>query len=251
MRVDADRATGTDDRRAAAEQALERELSRIVESGEYAAWFHRMQLLHRYSPTNAMWIAAQLADRPDAVGRVASYRTWQQVGRQVRKGERGILVFHPKPYWVDPTGERVPPPRTDADRARLTRKVTFSIGHVFDLSQTDGEPLELGQPAPADAPDELAAHLAGYCHDHRITVDQRQLPPALAGYYQRDGDRIVVSTRLSSGERAATLAHELAHREDPELIAAHTGGDRRYYAHNRPRPQPGGVLSPEVTCEPT
>ena len=66
-------------------------------------------------PNNAAWILAQA---PEA-SRVASYRTWQQVGRQVRKGETGIMVFHPKPYWVDPTsGDRVRPPRTAADRAR-------------------------------------------------------------------------------------------------------------------------------------
>jgi len=78
-------------RRAAAEVALERELRRIVDSGEYGEWFRRMSLFHRYAPTNSLWIMAQLADRPDASGIVASYRTWQRLGRQVRKGERGIM----------------------------------------------------------------------------------------------------------------------------------------------------------------
>jgi antirestriction protein ArdC len=177
-----------------------------------------------------------LAERPDASGIVASYRTWEQLGRQVRKGERGIMVWYPKPYWVDPaTGDRVRPPASDADRARLQHRISFGVGYVFDLSATEGEPLpELGRPAPDRAPRELADHLDRYCRDHRITVESRELPEGLSGYYQRDGDRIVLDATLSPGERLAVLAHELAHREDPALVAAHVAGDRRYYAHNRP-----------------
>jgi antirestriction protein ArdC len=230
-----------EERRAEAEAELEAELRRIVDSGEYAEWFRKMSLFHRYSPTNSLWIMAQLQQRAasergfEATGVVASYRTWQQLGRQVRKGERGIMVWHPKPYWIDPaTGERVRPPSTDHDKARLDRKVSFSIGYVFDQASTDGEPLELGRPAPEFAPRELADHLDRYCRQNRITVEVKALQPGLSGYYQREGDRVVLAASGSPGERVATLAHELAHREDPELIVAHQSGDRSYYAHNRP-----------------
>ena len=228
--------TAPEDRRAAAEDVLERELRRIVDSGEYGEWFRRMSLFHRYTPTNSLWIMAQLAGRKDASGIVASYRTWQQLGRQVRKGERGIMVWHPRPYWVDPaTGERAKPSASEADRGRLKRRVSFGVGYVFDLSATEGEPLpQLGRPAPDRAPQELGDHLHRYCAEHRIAVEIRQLREALAGYYQRDGDRIVLGSGITNGERVAVLAHELAHREDPELVAAHVAGDRAYYAHNRP-----------------
>lgn len=233
----------TDERRAQAEAQLEAELRRIVDSGEYAAWFRAMSQLHRYSPANSLWILAQLRQRaaagrggPEPTGVVASYRTWQQLGRQVRKGEHGIMVWHPKPYWVDPaTGERVPPPKADRDRARLDRRTGFGIGYVFDQASTDGEPLpELSRPTPEAAPHELAAHLDRYRREHRVAVEVRPLPSGLGGYYQREGDRIVLSETVSPGERVAVLAHELAHREDPELIAAHEVGDLTYYGHNRP-----------------
>jgi antirestriction protein ArdC len=223
-------------RRAAAEEALERELRRIVDSGEYGEWFRRMSLFHRYAPANSMWIMGQLADRPDATGIVASYRTWQELDRQVRKGERGIMVWYPRTYWVDhATGDRVRPSAAQADRADLQRRVSFGVGYVFDLSATEGEPLpQLGRPAPDSAPWELADHLDRYCREHRITVDTRELREGLSGYYQRDGDRVVLGASLSPGERLAVLSHELAHREDPELLAAHVAGDMSYYAHNRP-----------------
>ena len=221
-----------DERRAAVQELLETEIRRIVDSGEYAAWFAKMASFHRYSPTNAAWIVAQA---PHAT-RVASYRIWQQLGRQVRKGETGIMVLLPKPFWVDPsTGQRVRPPRTAVERARLEKHTSFGIGHVFDVSATDGEPLpELGRPAPADAPQALVDHLDSWCAAHGVAVETRDLPAGLYGYYERGPDRIVLASSNTAGERIATLAHELAHRQDPELIRAEVVGDRRYYAHHRP-----------------
>jgi antirestriction protein ArdC len=220
-----------EERRRAVEAQLQAELERIFTSGEYGAWFAKLASFHRYSPTNTMWILAQNREAT----KVASYQTWKQLGRHVRKGETGIQVFHPKPYWVDAaTGERIRPPRTDAECARAERKVGFGIGHVFDVAQTEGEPLpELGRPAPADAPRQLREHLEGWCTAQGVTVETRPLRAGLSGYYQRDGDRIVLASGTSGGERTATLAHELAHRQDPELVRAGQAGDRRYYAHNR------------------
>ncbi len=49
---------------------------------------------HKYSWHNCMLIAMQ---RPEAT-RVAGYQTWRTLGRQVRKGERGIMIFAPCPW---------------------------------------------------------------------------------------------------------------------------------------------------------
>src|SRR6202795_1821888 len=46
---------------------------------------------HRYSLHNVMLIAAQ---RPNA-SYVAGFRTWNELGRFVRKGEKGILILAP------------------------------------------------------------------------------------------------------------------------------------------------------------
>lgn len=219
------------ERRVAADAVLEAALEQLVDSGRYADWFAKLASFHRYSPANAMRILAQ---RPDAT-RVASYRTWQQLDRQVVKGERGIQILHPKPFWVDlTTGDKARPPRSEEERARLVKKIAYGTGYVFDLSQTDGTPLPtLGTPPPDQAPTELDAHLTGYCRDQGITLETRHLPEDLRGYYQRDGDLIAINTDANGGERAAVLAHELSHREDPELVRAHQAGDRSYYRHNR------------------
>ncbi len=60
-------------------------------SDTLAAHLRAMARFHDYSFGNIMLIASQ---RPDAT-RVAGYRTWQKLGRQVRKGEKGILIIAP------------------------------------------------------------------------------------------------------------------------------------------------------------
>ena len=46
---------------------------------------------HTYSPNN-IWLI--LAQNPDAT-QVAGFHTWRKIGRQVRKGERGIAILAP------------------------------------------------------------------------------------------------------------------------------------------------------------
>ena len=57
----------------------------------WKAWLQTAAKFHDYSFTNTVSIFMQ---RPDAV-QVAGYRTWQSLGRQVRKGEQGIQILAP------------------------------------------------------------------------------------------------------------------------------------------------------------
>lgn len=49
---------------------------------------------HTYSANNVLLILSQ---RPEAT-RVAGYKAWQALGRQVRAGERGIAILAPCTY---------------------------------------------------------------------------------------------------------------------------------------------------------
>ena len=122
-----------------AQRATEREalLERLGEkvaalgnSGEWLAYLRFMAAFRRYSFSNMMLIAMQC---PHAT-HVAGFRTWQQLGRQVRKGEKSIKILGystKKVTTTDPaTGEEV--------EDRITR---FPVLSVFDVSQTDGEPV--------------------------------------------------------------------------------------------------------------
>lgn len=104
------------------------------------AFLEMVGKFHRYSFGNVMLILSQ---RPDAT-RVAGYRTWQGLGRQVRKGEKGITIIAPMLL------------KQDAEPGQDPEKVLrFKAASVFDVSQTDGEEL----PTPAQMQGTPKEHL--------------------------------------------------------------------------------------------
>lgn len=125
---------------------------------------------HDYSLNNLLLILWQ---RPDAT-RVAGYRKWQELGRQVRRGERSIRIFAPVRRWVEDEDD-------DGAPIRVQRVVAFKAVSVFDVSQTDGEPLPdvdrprlLSGEAPAGLWDALAAQVA----EQGFGLDRADCTPA-------------------------------------------------------------------------
>src|SRR3954451_4856890 len=63
----------------------------IQESDLFRRYLAAQARFHHYSWRNVLLILAQ---RPEST-RVASYRTWQSLGREVRRGETGIRIVVP------------------------------------------------------------------------------------------------------------------------------------------------------------
>jgi hypothetical protein len=164
---------------------------------EFAAQFHR------YSWGNQMLIGL---GHPDAT-QVAGYKTWQAMRRQVRKGERGIAILAPIAYRLkDAAGE--PTPET---------RLTFKTVYVFDVSQTEGEPLP-------DAPEwkspeqdaELTARLMAFARANGITVMVEDLPGEVQG--QSRGGTIALSPKAGTKTLIHELAHELLHKSTLAIL---------------------------------
>ncbi len=83
---------------------------------------------HTYSFGNTMLILLQTEGRAT---RIASFRTWLQLGRHVRKGEKKAFASSPRSRDAALT--------TSEDTARVA--VGFRAVSVFDIAQTDGDPL--------------------------------------------------------------------------------------------------------------
>lgn len=191
---------------------LEEGVEQITNSDEFERYLRFSARFHGYSARNCLLIFAQ---RPGA-SRVAGYRGWQELGRQVRRGEEGIRILAPVSYAVEDEGS--------GEKVRAL--VGFKVASVFDVSQTNGEPLPEApmpeDPNPDDDPAGVAARvhegLYRLCEGEGVTVEMADLPPGHYGGYERKGRRIVLNRALGEVERATTLAHELAHhllhRED-------------------------------------
>lgn len=173
-------------------------LAAQLESGKsdsLQAFINGMARFHSYSFGNLMMILAQ---KPDA-RRVAGLRTWNQLGRYVRKGEKGIAIFAPMTFKAKEES------RTEETEAT---RIGFRVVHVFDVSQTDGEPL----PEPVSVSGDVSTHL----HSLKRVVDKRGLRLEYAddlggamGSYSKG--TIKLASGLSAAEEFSVLAHELAH----------------------------------------
>lgn len=180
---------------------------------------------HAYSLNNQLLISVQAAALGFIPTRAAGFGTWQALGRHVIKGATGLAILAPCMYRTgDPTDQAgaVPdgaPPgvagerSADAEqRGRVLRG--FRVAHVFDLSQTDGEPLPEVRPAllTGDAPaalwDALAAQVAG--HGYTLT---REPCGEANGITDPAARTVRVRPDVDSAQAVKTLAHELAHIE--------------------------------------
>ena len=176
-------------------------------------WLRVAKKFHRYSFFNQLLIATQL---PTAT-HVAGYRKWQEMGRNVRRGEKSIKIFAPVTRKDEETG--------------LTKLAGFRLASVFDVSQTEGDdlPAQPEWPVTSEGPPELWSHLQQHLPDG-VTLDLRDNSMrGERGYLQRETKSIVI-VRAEEPSMCSTLLHELAHWFDPELeaqpaIYAHTRAD--------------------------
>jgi len=182
----------------------------LTTSAGWQRWLTIASRFHRYSLNNQLLILAQ---RPDAT-RVAGYRAWQGLGRQVKRGERAISIFAP-------TTRRVP--QEDSDEAKRVI-VGFRVAGVFDIAQTEGEPLpELALPEVRVPDDDLLDRLVDLAgtggHPVRL-VDAAD--PGVRGWFTPATGQICLVSTYSRASQTRTLLHELAHARDPLLAQ----GDR-------------------------
>lgn len=151
---------------------------------------------HRYSLHNVLLIASQ---KPNAT-HVAGFRTWNQLGRFVKKGERGILILAP---IVRRKLEN------EQDRDEISVSIAgFRVAYVFDVSQTDGQDLPQIGIVQGD-PREYRERLGSFAHSRGISVEYSpEIAPARG---TSTGGRITLLPDQSLAEEFSTLAHELAH----------------------------------------
>ena len=73
-------------------ERLEQGIRDFFQSENYKTYIQVMGRFHRYSARNCILIASQ---RPGA-GRIAGYNDWKKnFNRQVKKGEKGIMILAP------------------------------------------------------------------------------------------------------------------------------------------------------------
>lgn len=177
-------------------------VSRLMSSEEWLDAMTAAARFHDYSFGNWLLLGSQAEARGATVTRPAGYRTWQQMGRQVRKGESGYRILAPVTRRIEDEAKD--------ESQRIV--VGFRVVTVFDVTQTDGEPLPDVGPrlliGDADAGVLDAAisiiESAGYSY----SLDQLAGPNGLTRPKNR---QVLVDARLEGAQITKTTVHELAH----------------------------------------
>lgn len=177
------------------------ELVEAVKAGKsdkLIVYLKAMGKFHNYSVRNAMLIHFQC---PTAT-HVAGFRTWQKLGRYVKRGEHGIailapIVRHKKILLID-----------DEEDSEKEVLMAFKTAYVFDISQTDGKPLpEFAsvQGDPADYTEQLKEYIAKQGIKIEFSSDLGLAEGVSCG------GTIKVKDGLSAAEQFSVLVHEMAH----------------------------------------
>lgn len=215
-RTRSDQPTFSNIRHDRARQALVEAVEELTTTEGWKRWLECRAVFHRYSLNNTLLIMGQ---RPDA-SRVAGYKAWQKVGRQVRKGEKGIAILAPQSGPCRGCDGNGKVDGLTCSRCHGSgRWLTFRAVHVFDLSQTDGEPLpEITSPVTGqeEAAHALNRHLLTVARREALDLEFEDLRAGLNGYYDPERGRIVLALDMPAAQQASVLTHELAHHFDPE-----------------------------------
>ena len=178
---------------------------------------------HTYSANNIMLIKMQNGQ----ASRVAGFNKWKELGRSVKKGEKGINILAPcsgiykyEKNKLDENGNTVL--NSDGKPEKVEEERTyryFKVVSVFDISQTEGkEPPSLVKELVTDdaSAKELFGAIRGCCLCP-ITItredDDRTLRSGAKGYYQPDENKIVIKDGMSDMQTLKTAIHEWAHSD--------------------------------------
>lgn len=193
------------ERRQEQREKLEAAVRELMTSEGWIRWLNTRSLFHNYSFNNTLLIAMQ---RPTAT-RVAGFKAWQKLGRQVRKGEKSIKIFAPMTVIVRDANEE---PRLD-DNGQPIRRTFFKLVSVFDIEQTDGEALPEIPMVSIDGDDfaDRLPALEAFASSMGISVAYEELHGRAGGYFDPSKQAIVVESTKSANGKVRVLVHELAH----------------------------------------
>lgn len=205
-----------------------KELVSILEDGvknfsyseeEYKALLEMKALMPSYSFRNIMVAKTQYAN----ASFIASFKRWNELGRQVKKGSKALKIFKPNFKKVQ-----------DENGEEETKLVGFLTVPVFAYEQTEGEPLPI---------DKVRIKLEGDCPEARAIIqyaeqlaEQDNCPVTYGdaeganGYYVPAEHRIVVSDSLSTNHRCKTLVHELVHSKVHRYDTTSTSSEKEVVA---------------------
>jgi len=182
-----------------------------LESGHsevLTAYLSAMAKFHAYSFGNIMLIARQ---KPEATN-VAGIRTWNSLGRFVKRGEKGIFILAPMIGFRRSRQNEI---ATDIkidnsvdERKPEPQLVGFRAVYVFDITQTEGKELATLAEVSGDVSG-YSERLFKFVEGQNVELSfSERIAPAKGLSH---GGKITLLSGMQPAEEFSTLVHEIAH----------------------------------------
>lgn len=174
-----------------------------------------MSKFHNYSVNNQLMIMMQ---KPEAT-QVAGFNTWKNnFNRTVIKGEKSIKILAPCPYKTTVKDENGNPVLDENGKEKQEQRMWFKLVPVFDVSQTEGEPIKglsfLNELQGEDLRAKALIEAIKNVTDCEVSYGNTG---SAKGYFSQDlngeNRKIVLSDKIEQMQEAKTIAHEYAHSE--------------------------------------
>ena len=199
-------------------ERLEQGVKEIFTSERYTEYLNTMSKFHNYSFNNTLLITMQ---KPEAT-LVAGYQAWQKkFNRHVKRGEKGIQIIAPTPVKEKQEIEKIDPdtqepiigedgqPETEIVEMVIPR---FRITTVFDVSQTEGEPIaELEVPELTGSVQFYDTFMQALQNISPVPIRMMNVEGEAKGYYHQTEKYIAIKEDMSNVQTMKTGIHEVSH----------------------------------------
>lgn len=191
-------------------------LATIDTDEDWLRYLSFQSLFYNYSFGNTILIYSQ---NPEA-SYVKGYKAWNQLGRYVKKGAKGLAILAPcfkkTEVFKEPENKSE---YHDAEGEKEVKKVIsgFRVTYVYDIADTGGSDeylpvLVKGLAGNSEAEKEIYERLRAFISkEHTVT---EVTGTASKGSYNLDTGVICVRGDLDYLQRIKTLLHEYAHALD-------------------------------------
>jgi hypothetical protein len=174
-------------------ELLEQGIKNLANQDNWLNHLKTQAVFHCYSFNNCCLIINQC---PEASS-VAGFNAWKKLNRTVKKGEKGIRILAPMVHKETDEPDSV--------------RVSFRSVAVFDVSQTEGEPLpEIATRLEGDDHGVLNA-LKEFATSKGFRVVAEDMGETNGSCSYKSPITITLNPNRSLLQQAKTLAHELGH----------------------------------------
>ena len=195
---------------------LEKGIREVFESGRYEKYLKTMSRFHGYSMNNTILIHLQ---KPDAT-LIAGFRAWQEkFHRNVVKGEKGIRILAPAPFRKTVTmdvydAHHNPVMDVNGNQVQKEQEIVvpaFKPVTVFNVSQTDGEPLPVLAKTLTGDVEQYSVFLQALQRASAAPIAFEDLPSNLDGFFSLKDKTITIRADMSEVQTVCAIIHEVTH----------------------------------------